>query len=112
MPIYTQLPGSYNECEGVFPDGKYTMIESDRENEKRNRRIDLFRLALDDSGKAERLTRINPKYSWAWFDNPVVSSDCKYIAIQMGIRSLPGGGRGIILFDVLIILHILKDSGT
>jgi hypothetical protein len=97
---YTKLPDSYNECEGVFPDGKYTMIESDRENEKRNWRIDLFRLSLDGSGKVERMTKINPKFDWAWFDNPVVSSDGKYIAVQMGIRNLPGGGRGIILIDV------------
>ncbi len=26
---HSQKPGSYNECEGIFPGGKYTCVEAD-----------------------------------------------------------------------------------
>ncbi len=28
---HSRAPGTYNECEGIFPDGKYTLVEADRQ---------------------------------------------------------------------------------
>ena len=29
--LLRNAPGTYNECEGIFPDGKYTAVEGDRQ---------------------------------------------------------------------------------
>src|SRR3954469_8853040 len=54
---YSQAPGQYDEAEGIFPDGKYTCVECDRDNgakKKGSQYIDIWKLALDGSGKTER----------------------------------------------------------
>jgi Tol biopolymer transport system component len=51
---YTDLPKSYNEAEGIFPDGDFMVIESDRHQpmEERNKyKLDIYKLKLDGSGK-------------------------------------------------------------
>jgi hypothetical protein len=101
---YTHLGNSYNECEGIFPDGEHALIESDRHQpiERRNQyRLDVYKLKLDGSGKAERLADFSTRYPGVLrSDNPVVSPTGKYIAVQFGFQEGAGNGRGIFLFDV------------
>jgi Tol biopolymer transport system component len=99
---YSQAPGQYDEAEGVFPDGKYTCVECDRDNGMKkggSQSIDIWKLALDGSGRAERLTYFNlyPGYKAS---NPVVSDDGRFMAFQMAKVGDPAGvGRGIFLYD-------------
>ncbi len=51
----SRTPDRYEECEGVFPDGKYTLVES-AEIKHRWPLVDLYRLSLDGSGRKERLS--------------------------------------------------------
>ena len=101
---YTHLPDSYNEVEGIFPDGKFTMIESDRHQPKERRnqyKLDIYRLKLDGSGDAERLADFSTRYpNVLRSDNPVVDKTGKFIALQFGFTAGSGNGQGIFLFDL------------
>lgn len=100
---YTNLPDSYNEAEGIFPDGKYILIESDRHQpiQFRNQyKLDVYKLKLDGGGKVERLADFSTRYPGFRSDNPVVSRNSKYIALQFGFMKGAGDGQGIFLFDI------------
>jgi hypothetical protein len=101
---YTYLPDSYNEAEGIFPDGKYMLIESDRHQpmELRNQyRLDVYKLKLDGSGEVERLADFSTRYPGKFkSDNPVVDRTGRFIALQFGFMKGAGDGQGIFLFDV------------
>jgi len=97
---YSLAPDSYDEPEGIFPDGKSILVESDRHFSERNWKVDLYRLSLDGSGKVERLLRFT---DWPGYisDNGVVSPDGRHVAFQMGIPKLgPGEGSGLLLLDL------------
>ena len=97
---YTNSPKVYDEPEGIFPDGKYTLVECDRHNPKGTQYIDIYKLALDGSGQMERLTHF-ADYPGYKASNPVVSDDGRFIAFQyarMGDQA--GVGRGILVFDI------------
>jgi hypothetical protein len=94
----------YNEVEGIFPDGKYTLVESDRQvawlgGEPGMRNIDIWKLKLDGTGKDfERLTNFND-YEGGKASNPVISGDGKLMAFQSARTSDPAGvGYGILLY--------------
>jgi hypothetical protein len=99
---YSNAPGQYDEPEGIFPDGKFTCVESDRENgakKKGSQYIDIWKLALDGSGRMERLTYFN-RYPGYKASNPVVSDDGRFMAFQMAKVGDPAGvGRGIFVYD-------------
>jgi hypothetical protein len=101
---YTDLPKSYNEAEGIFPNGKYMVIESDRHQpmEERNKyKLDIYKLKLDGSGEVERLADFSTRYfNRIKSDNPVVNKDGTIIAHQFGYQKGAGDGRGIFLFDL------------
>jgi hypothetical protein len=101
---YTHLPDSYNEAEGIFPDGKHILIESDRHQpmERRNQyKLDVYKLKLDGSGEVERLADFSTRYPGIIrSDNPVVDRTGKYIALQYGYMKGAGDGQGIFLFDI------------
>jgi hypothetical protein len=101
---YTHLGNSYNECEGIFPDGKYILIESDRHQPMQFRnqyKLDVYKLKLDGSGEAERLADFSSRYPGVLrSDNPVVDRSGKFIAMQFGYMSGSGNGKGIFIFDV------------
>jgi hypothetical protein len=101
---YTDLPKSYNEAEGIFPDGDFMVIESDRHQtmEERNKyKLDIYKLKLDGSGKAERLADFSTRYfNRIKSDNPVVNKTGNIIAHQFGFQKGAGDGRGIFLFDL------------
>src|SRR5262245_1889332 len=105
VTVYRKLAGEYNEVEGIFPDGKYTLVESSREQggpERQNSRyVDIWKLKLEaNSTDFVRMTR------WGEYDgykasNPVVSSDGKWIAFQSARSRDPAGvGYGIFLLKV------------
>jgi Tol biopolymer transport system component len=97
---YSKAPNQYDEPEGIFPDGKYTLVECDKHNTKGSQYIDIYKLVLDGSGKTVRLTFFGD-YPGYKASNPVVSDDGRYIAFQVAKRGDPAGvGRGILIFDL------------
>jgi hypothetical protein len=98
----TNSPGDYDEPEGAFPDGKFTLVESDRQNKQGSRHVDLWKLNLDGSGYAERLTFFSD-YAGYKASNPAVSDDGRYIAFQMAKSTDDAGvGYGIFILDLAL----------
>ena len=99
----TSTPDLYEEPEGIFPDGAWTTIETDRDNGMEgsgHQYIDVWRLALDGSGRVERLTDFT-RYSGFKASNPVIRDDGRLMAFQMAKVGDPAGvGRGIFLYDL------------
>jgi Tol biopolymer transport system component len=97
---YCKAPNQYDEPEGIFPDGKHTLVECDAHNRKGSQYIDIYKLALDGSGKSQRLTFFSD-YPGYKASNPVVSDDGRYIAFQYARLGDPAGvGRGILVLDL------------
>jgi len=96
---YSDNPG-YEEPEGIFPDGRFTLVESDRHSGQGYQYIDIYRLRLDGSGQMDRITSFNqnPQYKAS---NPVVRDDGRYLEFQMAKVGDPAGvGRGIFILDI------------
>ena len=98
--------GSYNECEGLFPDGLYTAVETDQQGVRMGatrlfRDIDIWKLRLDGTGKSfERMTYFNDYENWK-ASNPVISTDGRYMAFQVARGSDEAGvGYGIMLYHL------------
>ena len=97
---YSKAPNQYDEPEGIFPNGKHTLVECDRHVRKGTQYIDLYKLALDGSGRTERMTFFSD-YTGYKASNPVVSDDGRHIAFQVAKASdMAGVGRGILIFDI------------
>jgi hypothetical protein len=97
---YSGSPGQYDEPEGIFPDGNYTLVECDKQNLKGSGNVDLWKLKLDGSHQYERLTYFSD-YPGYKASNPVVSDDGKFIAFQMAkSREAAGVGHGIFIYDI------------
>jgi hypothetical protein len=97
---YSQAPNQYDEPEGIFPDGKHTLVECDKHNRKGTQYIDIYKLALDGSARTERVTLFS-NYAGYKASNPVVSDDGRYMAFQVAKRGdMAGVGRGILIFDL------------
>jgi hypothetical protein len=97
---YSNSPGQYDEPEGIYPDGQYTLVECDKQNHQGSGHVDLWKLKLDGSGQYQRLTYFSdtPGYKAS---NPVVSDDGKFIAFQMAkAREAAGVGHGLFVYDV------------
>jgi hypothetical protein len=101
---FSQSPDTYNECEGIFPDGKFTAVEGDRQvaelgGDHGMRNIDIWKLRLDGTGKDfVRLTRFNDYEGWK-ASNPVIATDGKVMAFQIAHTSDNAGvGYGIVLY--------------
>jgi Tol biopolymer transport system component len=96
---YSEAPDEYDEPEGIFPDGKYTLVECDRQNRKGSQYVDIWKLWLDGSHRMERVTYFSD-YPGYKASNPVVSDDGRYMAFQMAKVGDPAGvGRGIFVYD-------------
>ena len=96
---YSNAP-TYEEPEGIFPDGRHTLVECDRHKPKGSQYIDIYKLSLDGAGRMERLTFFND-FPGFKASNPVVSDDARFIAFQMARLGDPAGvGRGIFVYDV------------
>ena len=97
---YSNSPGQYDEPEGIYPDGQFTLVECDKQNLKGPGYVDLWKLKLDGSGHYERLTYFTD-YPGYKASNPVVSDNGKFIAFQMAkSRESAGVGHGIFVFDI------------
>jgi Tol biopolymer transport system component len=97
---YSLAPDEYDEPEGIFPDGRSTLVESDRHSRKGSNNIDLYRLPLDGSGRFERITFFNQGGKFK-ASNPVVSDDGRFIAFQVPrVEALAGAGLGIYVLDL------------
>jgi len=97
---YSDARGQYDEPEGIFPDGRYTLVECDRQNLKGSGNVDLWKLKLDGSGAYERLTHFSD-YPGFKASNPVVSDDGRWIAFQLAkSREAAGVGHGIFVLDL------------
>jgi len=101
---FSKAPGTYNEPEGIFPDGRYTCVEADRQVQKLggaggHRQIDIWKLALDETGKDfTRLTHFND-YEGFKASNPMVSTDGRFMAFQLAHTADEAGvGYGILLY--------------
>src|SRR3954465_31800 len=101
---FSKAPGTYNEVEGIFPDGQYTCVESDRQvaelgGKRGSSNIDIWKLKLDGTGKDfVRLTHFND-YEGGKASNPVVSTDGRFMAFQTAKTTDPAGvGYGILIY--------------
>jgi Tol biopolymer transport system component len=95
--------GSYNEVEGIFPDGQSACVESDHQSRAYGdpssfRNIDVWKLRLDGTGRSfTRLTTFNDHEGWK-ASNPVVSPDGRLMAFQVARTADEAGvGYGILL---------------
>lgn len=96
---YSNAPGIYAEPEGIYPTGTHTLVESDLHHPEGWHFADIYKLALDGSGKMERLTYFAEVPSYR-SSNPVVSDDGRFMAFQMGRYGVEAGvGYGIFLYD-------------
>ncbi|HEY7302626.1 MAG TPA: hypothetical protein VH601_00815 [Bryobacteraceae bacterium] len=100
----SKAPGTYNECEGIYPDGLYTNVEGDRQvaqlgGKHGSGNIDIWKLRLDGTGKDfKRLTYFND-YEGYKASNPVVSTDGRFMAFQIAHpQDEAGVGYGILLY--------------
>ena len=100
---FSKAPGTYNEPEGIFPDGRYTLVEADRQAQTLGgaggfRQIDIWKLRLDGTGKDfTRLTHFNDYEGWK-ASNPVVATDGRFMAFQVAHTADEAGvGYGIAL---------------
>ena len=106
---FLKVPGAYNEVEGIFPDGGYTCVESDRQcdwlgGSRGPGNIDIWKLKLDGTGKNfTRLTNFND-YIASKASNPVISTDGKYMAFQSAkTTDAAGVGYGLLLYRFSLI---------
>jgi len=96
---YTKSPNDYDEVEGISPDGRYALIECDKQNHQGPGHIDLWRLKFDGS-EYKRLTFFSD-YPGYKASNPVVSDDGRFFAFQMGMsRNAAGVGHGLFIYDI------------
>ena len=101
---FSKASGTYNEPEGIFPDGLYTAVEADRQceslgGERGSGNIDIWKLKLDGTGKDfTRLTYFND-YEGGKASNPVISTDGRFMAFQAARTDDPAGvGYGILIY--------------
>ena len=100
----SKAPGTYNECEGIYPGGEYTNVEADRQvgqlgGKHGSGNIDIWKLRLDGTGKNfQRLTHFND-YEGFKASNPVVATDGSFMAFQVAHAADQAGvGYGILLY--------------
>jgi Tol biopolymer transport system component len=102
VTTYLKIPHEYNEVEGIFPDGEYTLVESSREQiQQDSNHIDIWKLKLEaNSMDYVRMTRWGD-YEGYKASNPVVSPDGTAIAFQSARSKDPAGvGYGIFLLKL------------
>ena len=96
---YPTPPQLYGEIEGIFPDGKHSLVECSGD---RGAGMDLCVLDLKPSApNYTRITHIMDFGRWK-YGNPVVSPDGRTIASQVGSADVVdvGMGLGIVVIDV------------
>ncbi len=98
---YSQNWG-YDEAEGVFPDGRFAAVEREPDTYTLtpHGHLDIWRTALDGTGRSQRLTHFSD-FAGFGANNPVVAPDGRWMAFQLRAVDGPhGNGQGIFLFDL------------
>src|SRR3954468_12383944 len=99
--VYRKEAAEYNEVEGIFPNGEYTLVESSRDQlEQNSNYIDIWKLKLEPNSRD--FTRVTHWGEYRGFkaSNPVVSGDGKHIAFQSARSKDPAGvGYGIFVLE-------------
>ncbi len=93
---------AYDEAEGVFPDGRFVAAEREPDTYSLtpSGHIDIWRTALDGSGRSDRLTHFT-EYPGFGANNPVISPDGVWMAFQLrDADGAHGNGQGIFLLDL------------
>ncbi len=93
---------SYDEAEGVFPDGGHVAVEREPRTYTLTPRghIDIWRNTLDETASSVRLTHFSD-YAGFGANNPVVRPDGKVMAFQLRmVDGQHGNGHGIFLYDL------------
>lgn len=91
---------SYDEAEGVFPDGNTIAIEREVDTYSAIPvgDIDIWQLELDASGESRRLTHFS-KYAGFGANNPVISSSGRKMAFGLRIKGgQHGNAHGVLLY--------------
>lgn len=99
LTTYPTPRNLYGEAEGIFPDGRRTLVECTSD---RTAGMDLCVLELKtDQPRYTRLTRIMDWGRWK-YGNGVVRRDGRQIAAQIGPADVidAGVGEGIVLIDL------------
>ena len=100
ITMYRKLAGEYNEVEGLFPDGEYTLVESSRDQlEQNSNYIDIWKLKLEPN--SQDFTRVTHWGEYRGFkaSNPS-SAPTARIAFQSARSKDPAGvGYGIFVLD-------------
>lgn len=86
---FTNTPDDYEEVEGIFPDGKSTLVERNRSVGKLWPMVDAWRVWLDDSKEPQRLTRFLDFKGYK-AANYTVSDDGRLMVFQLGISGDAG----------------------
>lgn len=99
-------PGQYFEPEGIFPDGSHVLVEHDDGplSFERLGTLDLWKLALDGSGRKVPVTRFNALHPELKSNQGVISPDGRWMAFGVSTaaieRRVAGQGTGLFLFDL------------
>lgn len=100
----TRSPESYDEPEGIFPDGRSTTVEHGSSLKSPWPLIDIYRLPLDGSGSLERLTHFTDFPGWK-ASQSVVSDDGRWLLFQIGKADDEAGrGYGIFRLDLHAVI--------
>lgn len=95
----SKSPDTYDEAEGIFPDGRFTTIERAPHRGNPWPLIDIYQLALDGSGRLERLIFFTD-YRGYKSDQSVISLDGRFMLFGLGKSGTEAGqGYGIFLYD-------------
>ena len=90
---YSQSPW-FDEADGVFPDGRSTLVTRELARVFIPHDLDLWRLTLDGSAHWRRLTRFN-RYEGYGVSNSAVSPDGRHVVFQLRRSDAPpGNGLG------------------
>jgi len=99
---YSQSPW-FDEADGVFPDGRSTVVVRELDRVFIPRDVDLWRLTLDGKAQWQRFTWFT-RYRGYGASNSAVSPDGRRIVFQLrGAEAPPGNGMALLLLDLEVV---------
>jgi len=99
LRAYSKSPW-FDEADGVFPDGRSTLVTRELARVFIPHDLDLWRLTLDGEASWRRLTSFN-RYDGYGVSNSAASPNGRYVVFQLRRSdSPPGNGLGLMLLDL------------